>query len=134
MGLVSPRIHTSPQAFSTVLTHCGSSLHPIQQRSETVLWFLSDWLGDHHPLSPVIKSGLCHPKKERNQVSVKLSIWKKLSINVAENTREVKCKYMLFHIFHFRLFKPKHATKEDHGREGNFDQLSPVIKIWIFTT
>jgi len=91
----------------------GSASHLGRQRSGTVSWFLRDWSGAHHPLSPVIKLGLRHPRKKETKSLSNCQSVRVSQINVSKNARVVKCKY-LFHQCHFRLFKPKYATKEDH--------------------
>jgi len=65
LGLVITRMHASPQTLWIVVTQrVGNVLG--RQRSGTNFGVLRDYLGPHHPLSPVTKckSGIRHSRKE----------------------------------------------------------------------
>jgi len=64
-GLISPRMHASPQTLCTFFTNSGSTSRLGRQRSGTVS--CRDKSGVHHPLSPVMKLGIRHPRKKKNK-------------------------------------------------------------------
>jgi len=62
--------HATSRCTFQKFPHQPLLLHPNKlgwQRSGTVSWVLSDWLGAQHPLSSVIKLGIRHSRKKERK-------------------------------------------------------------------
>ena len=96
----SSNSHATSRCTFQKFPHQPLLLHPNKlgwQRSGTVSWVLSDWLGAQHPLSSVIKLGIRHSRKKERKKEESCRTLTRLSVPLSSSPSPLSNELALTH-------------------------------------